>query len=472
MGLSRLPFATWALLGANVAVFFGMIDEGAGLLLVSPPHLEEAGAVTAALVWRGEVWRLFAGMFVHGAIWHLGLNMWVLWQVGRVLEPVLGTFRFLLVYLVAGLGGFALSLLIRPHASVGASGAIFGAVGGLLALAALTRETPLGRYLLRALGPFVVATLVIGYLLPFIDNAAHVGGLLFGFGLSYGLFADERGSRLLALRGAGLLDDDEVVALRPRFATASLALALAAFAILVPLSLKPWFSPRYHTSLGFHALRAGELEDGERHLRAAEKVAAMDPGVLLLRGRLLLERDPPEEERALEFFREALGRYGKEPLRSFSDALQDAGLFGVEEPLFGDEKLAAGVCDALLGDDHLGPAVLLNDCAWLRLKAKSPAVHDARRGHALARVAARRAEAEGAGGEALAAILHTLAEGQAQTGSPEEARALMERILAVPLSKRAFFREEKERFEGLAHQKALEEGRQMLLEPLGAAPRP
>jgi membrane associated rhomboid family serine protease len=469
MGLGRLPLATWALLAVNVAVFLGLLEDGASLLLVSPAHLERAGAVAAPLVWRGEVWRLLTGMFVHGAVWHLGLNMWVLWQVGRVLEPVLGTLRFLLVYLASGLTGFALSLLLRPALSAGASGAIFGAVGGLLALAVLTRETPLGRYLLRALSPFVVATLVIGYLLPLIDNAAHVGGLVLGFVLSYGLFADEKGARLAGLERSGMIDADEVVALVPRFATASLVVALAAFALITPLALKPWFSPHYHASLGLHALRVGELEEARRRAGAAEARGANDPAVLLLRGRLHLEDE--DEPQALAFFREAAAGYGEEPRLTLVLALHDAGIFDMEEALFGDERLTAGLCAALLGDELAGPALLLNDCAWLLLKATRKDVHDPVRGRRLARLAVQRAEASGADKESLAAILHTLAEAKAQTGAPAEAKALMERIFAGPLSKRPLYREEHQRFEALHKRQAFEDAAREAQAPAGAAPR-
>src|SRR5690606_19909054 len=175
------PIATWALVGSCITTFLATLAGGGGLFLTSPEVLSEVGAVVALRVWQGEIWRLVSGLFVHAAVWHLGLNLWVLWQVGRLLEPILGTARFLLVYLVSGVVGFSASLLWHPGLSVGASGAIFGAVGGLLALAAVTKDSPLGKHLARALAPFVVVTLVIGFFLPFVDNTAHVGGLVAGF---------------------------------------------------------------------------------------------------------------------------------------------------------------------------------------------------------------------------------------------------------------------------------------------------
>lgn len=445
------PLATWAFVGSCVAAFFAPLDAGGGLWLSSANALREAGAVDAVLVWQGEIWRLFTAMFVHGGAWHLALNMWVLWQVGRLLEPVLGTARYVLVYCVSGIVGFAASLLWHPGLAAGASGAIFGAVGGLLALAAVTRDSPLGKHLARALLPFVVATLFIGFLLPFVDNAAHVGGLVAGFLLSYALFADAKGDRLEELREAGVLLSDEALNLKPRFAGAALVAALGLFVVLVPLSLAPWFSPRYHATLGLAAVRAQNLEEARTRAEAAERVASDDPLVLLLRGRLWLEGEAPDRERAGAFFREALDRYGEEdPLSALMRALGDAGLLGEDDTLFGDERLTGALCDAVLGEEDAGSALLLNNCAWLFLQADDPTVRDAKRGLALAKKAVARAE--GLPGGSKAAIWHTLAEAHAQDGDPEEARVIMERVLAEGWSRAPLYVEERDRFTALARE--------------------
>ncbi len=460
------PLATWALVGACIAAFLGQLAGGGGVLLSSADVLRAAGAVDAVRVWQGEVWRLFSALFVHAGVWHLGLNLWVLWQVGRLLEPILGTARFVLVYLVSGIVGFAASLLWHPGLSLGASGAIFGAVGGLLALAAVTKDTPLGKHLLRALAPFVVATLVIGFFLPFVDNTAHVGGLIAGFLLSYGLFADAKDQKLEELRAAGILEDHEALRLRPRHATAALVLSMVLFAVIVPLSLKPFFSPRYHASLGFAALRAHDLDEATARVQAAERRAPGDGAVLLLRGRVLLEGADAEEQ-ARAFFREALASYDQEdPRAALALARADAGLVGEEEYLFGDERLSGALCELLLGEgdgdgaraesgaadaparDLSGSPILLNDCAWLLLKADDPRVHDARRALALAKKAVARAGSLANG--AKAALWHTLAEAHAQNGDPEEARIILERIVVQELSSDPLYREERARFAALA----------------------
>jgi membrane associated rhomboid family serine protease len=447
--LRRLPLATWALIGACVSVFAGMVAEGASLWLVSATHLRGAGAMDAARVWEGEVWRLVTGMFVHGAVWHIGLNMWILWQVGRVLERLLGTPRFLLLYLVTGVTGFAASLVFHPGVSAGASGAIFGVVGGLLAVAIATRNQPVGRFLVRALLPFVAATLLIGFLLPFVDNPAHIGGLLMGILLGYGLLADPREAADQAMHDAGLAHAHEVIRLKRRFSSMALLVAVAVFAALVPTSLRPAFSPRYRVTRGLTAARAGDLPTARDHLAAAEKLAKEDGAVLLLRGRLLIADEPPDHDAARPFFIEALVRYDDDPETAFSLALMEAGARDTDETLFFDEALSAALCDVVTPEEAAPTATLLNNCAWLWLKADTAAVHDPARALPLAQRAVAQVEPDGPG-PLLATFLHTLAEAQAQNGRPEEARIILERVLAEDMIADPFFESERARFAALA----------------------
>jgi len=458
MNLRNVPIVTWSLVAACLSVFAGMVADGAGLLFVTPDLLIGAGAVEASRVWHGELWRLVSALFVHAAIWHVGMNMWVLWQVGRILERVQGSARFTLVYLVSGVFGFALSLIFHGGITAGASGAIFGVVGGLLALAAVTRETPFGRHLFRALGPFVAATLLIGFLLPFVDNAAHVGGLIAGFLLSYGLFADEKGARLDALRDDGLLHEDEVLEMKPRLAVPALAMMVLLFVVVVPTSLKPVYSPHYHVLMGFHDVRNHKFEDARAHAAEAERLAADDAGVLLLAGRL--QQVAGDDAAARAFFRQALELYdADDPEAAQVIALGDIGLYDLDHAVKSDGVLTAGLCDALLEADGeskeqtRGP-LLLNNCAWIYLKAEVPAAHDPVRGLRLAQRAVELAERQGMEGGELAAFLHTLAEGLSQGKQPAEARALMERIAAEGLSSDPFFEQERSRFDSLARKAA------------------
>jgi len=131
----------------------------------------------------GEYYRLLTSMFLHYGLLHLLLNMWALWVLGRTLEAVLGPLRFLVLYLVAGLGGsVSVYLFANPHApTAGASGAIFGLFAALfVVLKRLKRDT-------SSVIPILVINLAISFV-PGISLAAHLGGFVTG-GLLAAAFA-------------------------------------------------------------------------------------------------------------------------------------------------------------------------------------------------------------------------------------------------------------------------------------------
>ena len=133
----------------------------------------------------GQPWRLFTSMFLHGSLLHLGFNMLALWQVGALVERIFGSLRFVWLYLLAGLAGSLASVLWNPHVnSVGASGAIFGIIGGLLAF--IGRENSgvpptVVQDLRGSIFPFLIFNIVAGFAYPHTDNAAHIGGLAGGW---------------------------------------------------------------------------------------------------------------------------------------------------------------------------------------------------------------------------------------------------------------------------------------------------
>jgi membrane associated rhomboid family serine protease len=149
----------------------------------------------------GEWYRLLTAAFVHEQLWHLALNMYALWILGRMLEPVLGRWRFVTLYLLSALGGAAASLLAPGVISYGASGAVFGLMGALFVV-------------LRRFGRDVTAVLVIlainvvfGFVVPGIDWRAHFGGLITGAVLAFAFAHAPRAHRALvsALACAALL---------------------------------------------------------------------------------------------------------------------------------------------------------------------------------------------------------------------------------------------------------------------------
>lgn len=161
----------------------------AGISPISGPSVPElvrwGGNAGVLSLGDGQEWRMFTCLWVHIGIIHIGMNMWVLWIIGKFVEPLCGAWRYLLFYVVAGLCGSLASSLVHPRiVSAGASGAIFGLYGIVLGFALRHRHTlprPLVASLTRSGGMFVLYNLIFGLAVPGIDLSAHVGGLAGGF---------------------------------------------------------------------------------------------------------------------------------------------------------------------------------------------------------------------------------------------------------------------------------------------------
>lgn len=184
-GSVALTPVTLGLVAVNLAVFAAMLVYGAGLWH-SPNAVQLAwGASFGPATKDGEWYRLGTAMFLHFGLVHLAMNMWALWDGGRLVERLYGRWRFALVYCASGLAGNLLSLIVQGDRAIsgGASGAVFGVYGALLVC--LWRERrqvhPVEfRWLFGGAAAFSAATIALGLLITGIDNAAHVGGLLSG----------------------------------------------------------------------------------------------------------------------------------------------------------------------------------------------------------------------------------------------------------------------------------------------------
>jgi membrane associated rhomboid family serine protease len=159
-----------------------------------PEQLGPAGANIAGLtVGKGQTWRLLTCAFIHANLLHIGMNMWVLKALGETAERLFGSTMFAALFLLSGVGGsiasLAWTLRLAPNLpSVGASGAVFGIMGGLLGFAFSRRNSvPVHVYksLLRSGLLFACVNIGLGFIIPMIDNAAHIGGL--GVGIVCGV---------------------------------------------------------------------------------------------------------------------------------------------------------------------------------------------------------------------------------------------------------------------------------------------
>jgi membrane associated rhomboid family serine protease len=133
----------------------------------------------------GQWWRLLTSIFLHFGLFHVALNMWALYVNGLVAERIFGSVRYLAIYLVAGVTGSVTSLLWHPIVNgAGASGAIFGVLGALLAFFLLRKgglPASVAKAQSTSAGVFVIYSLLNGARYGGIDNAAHLGGLVGGF---------------------------------------------------------------------------------------------------------------------------------------------------------------------------------------------------------------------------------------------------------------------------------------------------
>ena len=176
-------YITYILVAINCIVFVILEIMGD---TESSEFMASVGAVWAPYIQgRGEYWRLLTATFMHFGFDHILNNMLILICAGIILEGALGHVKYLLLYLIAGIGGSTLSYLQMLHSgdyavAAGASGAIFGIIGALLWIVILHKgryETLTGKGLLF----MIVISLYYGISSGGVDNWGHIGGLIMGF---------------------------------------------------------------------------------------------------------------------------------------------------------------------------------------------------------------------------------------------------------------------------------------------------
>ena len=183
---------TYVLFGANIAVFLAMVWASGSAFDFPGLIMVRLGANYGPLTLSGDWWRLVTYMFLHGGIFHIAFNMWCLWSLGALCESLYGRWTFAAIYLITGIAAGVASVCWNPEVlSVGASGAIFGLAGALIAsfyLGAFSLPSIAIRGTLRSLAFFVGFNVLFGAgfnstfggMFPGIDNAAHAGGLVSG----------------------------------------------------------------------------------------------------------------------------------------------------------------------------------------------------------------------------------------------------------------------------------------------------
>jgi membrane associated rhomboid family serine protease len=174
----RPGLVTRTLIGLNVAVFIVTAASGANVLSGSTGSstIYNRFALVPAAVAHGEWYRLFTSTFLHYGLIHILFNMYALFLIGPQLEAALGRLRFVVLYVLAGVGGGVLSVATGPplEQAAGASGAIFGLFGALYVVARHSNMQTNGIVIT------IAANLVFTFAIPNIDWRGHVGGLITG----------------------------------------------------------------------------------------------------------------------------------------------------------------------------------------------------------------------------------------------------------------------------------------------------
>jgi rhomboid protease GluP len=185
------------LMGVNL-VFFGLtlaasaqrrageFDFSTLLGSIDSVTLVRFGAKYGPLLAAGEWWRFLTPIFLHGSLLHLAFNSIVLMDLGPAVEQLYGSQKFVVLYVLTGAAGFAFSNMWHPYSvSIGASASLFGLIGAMIAYGHRNRRS-LGDTVKSMYVRWAIYGLIFGFVMPGIDNSAHIGGLIAGllFGLA------------------------------------------------------------------------------------------------------------------------------------------------------------------------------------------------------------------------------------------------------------------------------------------------
>ena len=272
----RFWFGTWTgrILVANAIVFILMSIQSRSLFMPDTSTLLAIGAKDPVGLAQGQFWRLFTPIFIHIGLLHFAVNSYTLYVIGWQIEHILGGLWYLGLYLVAGICGNVTSSLFSVSLSAGASGALFGLLGVGFCLEYLIgrriEEATGQRPKNRAYAMTILINLAIGFMVPFIDNSAHLGGLMAGLVATYAM---------INLRVNSLQ--------KPRPMLGRVAL----FALFLYMGIGGWVgsSPRFILyRLKMEASKSDGNEEKLFYLSQAISIAPQDSNLRIERARILL----------------------------------------------------------------------------------------------------------------------------------------------------------------------------------------
>lgn len=189
--IPQARFVTSTLLTINVGMFLLTViysmrsGNSSALLNIDGRTLAYFGDKFPAAIQLGQWWRLVTAGYLHAGLFHIFMNMWVLLDVGSIVEEIYGPARMFVFYSLANIGGFYVSYLWSANPSMGASAAIMGLIAVMIAYG-MQHRNAVGDAIKGQYIRWVIWILIIGLLPGFaIDNAAHIGGLIAGLIIGY-----------------------------------------------------------------------------------------------------------------------------------------------------------------------------------------------------------------------------------------------------------------------------------------------
>jgi len=214
-------------------------------------------------IWAGEYWRIITSIFIHKSFFHFFINSVAIYCFGMILESFIGRWKFLAQYLLSGIFGNLFSLLFNDKPSIGASGAIWGLIGGLAVFVWQNRMHLPGKHIamiLLALVPFIAYNQIFGFNLEGIDEMAHLGGFAGGCLVAWIINVN------IAVK-SGLFSRQM-----------RLVLGSAVFILLSYFALKPnQESWKWHLFLGDKKIHEGKVHSAIQEYLLAQKI---EPGKL------------------------------------------------------------------------------------------------------------------------------------------------------------------------------------------------
>jgi membrane associated rhomboid family serine protease/Flp pilus assembly protein TadD len=303
---------TQVIFGANVMVFIAMVIASGPSLDFTGQVMVHFGANFGPYTLSGQWWRLVTYMFLHGCFFHIAMNMWCLWNLGTLCESLYGRFTYAAIYLITGVAGGLASVGWNPSVlSVGASGAIFGLTGALIASFYLGEFSLSGisiKGTLSSLLFFAGFSLFLGRVVPGIDNACHVGGLVSGLilGALIALAAPERDKPMarigILLFAVVLLAGSAVGVYRWRGSQIRLFSAIDAQRnidrMIGELQKKVQQNPQdpsAHYALAHAYFTKGQFPDGENELKRVLDLQPQNARARMDLGALYLRQNQPKE---------------------------------------------------------------------------------------------------------------------------------------------------------------------------------